>query len=347
MSLDALFKQANAAQLAGDWAKAERLYKGLTKLKPSWAWHNLAVLYVASARLSEAEPAFRAALQAEPGLAEARRGLGMLLLRLGRYEEGWPLFEARRFVAGSKAPRPRVAYPEWDGGDLSGRHLVVVPEQGLGDQIMLARFMPELRRRAAKVTFLCAPELAPLFNAAGIEATPVITGERYPAADCWTLLFSIPGRLGVTPETLDGRAYLNLPGEGAAQGVGVKTFGSPTHLNDRNRSLPPAAAAQLAALGRDLDPKSTGAADFLETARIIAGLEVVVSVDTSVVHLAAAMGKPAWVLTPFVETDWRWGDRIETTPWYDSVRLFRQGPDRKWGPVIERVAQELARRPAG
>jgi ADP-heptose:LPS heptosyltransferase len=118
--------------------------------------------------------------------------------------------------------------------------------------------------------------------------------------------------------------------------------GSPTHSNDRNRSLPPKAAAQLASLGRSLAPEDTGAGDFRDTAGIVAGLDLVISVDTAVVHLAGAMGKPVWVLLPSVETDWRWGRSGRDSPWYPSARLYRQAKPGDWAPVLRKVAADLA-----
>ena len=345
MSLDALFKRANAAMTAGRWAEAERAYRGLTRLKPSWANHNLGVLLTATGRLAEAELAYRAALAAEPGLADSEHSLAMLLLALGRYAEGWPLYEARRRIGGLNIPAPRLPYPEWRGEDLTGKRLLVVKEQGLGDQIMLARFVPELERRGAQVAYLCDPSLERLLRANGIDARGLPAGSSYPSADYWVLAYSVPLRLGLTLETVTGQPYLAAQPWAAAGGVGVKVRGSPTHRNDRNRSLSPAAARQLEALGSDLDPAATGAADFQETAQIIAGLDLVVTVDTSVAHLAGAMGKPVWILLSAVETDWRWLRDRSDSPWYASARLFRQTTIGQWGDVLEAVKQALAERP--
>ena len=337
-----MFRQANAAQLAGDWAEAERRYRALVELKPSWAFHNLGVVYMATGRLEEAEAAFRAALGADPAQAATRHSLSMLLLGEGRYAEAWPLYEARREVAGLKINHPKLPYPEWRGEDLAGRRLLVVTEQGLGDQIQYARFLPGLVARGAQVTFACAPSLAPVFAGLGVTLAPVTEGFALPEADEWTLMMSLPLRLGLTLDEVSGAPYLAPAPQRAGGGVGVVARGAASHSNDRFRSLDPRSAAEVLALGRDLTPEATGARDFLETARIVADLDLVISVDTSVAHLAGAMGKPVWILLPAVETDWRWLRGRDDSPWYGSARLYRQTQPGDWGPVVRQVEADLA-----
>ena|SRR6185312_4827296 len=337
-----MFKEANAAHLAGDWAEAERRYRALAALKPSWAYHNLGVVYVTTGRLAEAEAALRAALAADADQAATKHSLGMLLLSLGRYAEGWPLYEARREVPALKINRPNPAYREWRGEDLAGRRLLVVTEQGLGDQIQYARFLPGLVARGAQVTFACAPSLAPVFEGLGVTLAPVTEGFALPEADDWTLMMSLPLRLGLTLDEVSGAPYLAPAPLRAGGGVGVVARGAASHSNDRFRSLDPRSAAELLALGHDLTPEATGARDFLETARIVADLDLVISVDTSVAHLAGAMGKPVWILLPAVETDWRWLRGRDDSPWYGSARLYRQATPGDWGPVMRRVKADLA-----
>jgi hypothetical protein len=180
---------------------------------------------------------------------------------------------------------------------------------------------------------------------------------RYDA--CWPRRRPMPWRAGIwrsccwprvasarpppTTETaiVDGSGR----GQSARGGVGVKVSGNPTHSNDGKRSLPAKVAAELPSLDGeiDLDPASTGARNFQDTAEIVAGLDLVISVDTSVAHLAAATGKPTWILLPFFSTDWRWMRGWQDSPWYPSVRLFRQGADEDWAPVIGQVRSALGR----
>ena len=341
MSLNDLFREANARQLAGDFEAAERSYLALIERQPLWAWHNLGVVYLKLGRDAESETALRAALAADPTSAATRHMLGMLLLRLGRYGEGWPLYEARRANPLARITRPNLPYPEWRGEDLAGRHLVVVREQGFGDQIQFARFLPRLREAAGRVTFVCSPNLVRLFGGLGVDLVPASQAPPPGQADFWIPDCSLGLRLEVTLQTLDGEPYLALPLSGGG-GVGVMVRGSPTHTNDRYRTPPAEAVGDLLALGRDLSPEATGAADFRDTAEIVAGLDLVISVDTSVAHLAAAMGKPTWILLPAIDTDWRWlAGRIDS-PWYRTVRLWRQPEPDAWPALIRQVRQQLA-----
>ena len=343
MSIDQLFKQANAAFQAGDFAGAERRYRALTRLKPGWAFHNLGAVHVAQGRFAEAEAALGQALAADPANPDSRNSLGRLLMGAGRYAEGWPLMEARRDGPRSRAPRPAVGCPEWQGEDLTGKRLLVYPEQGFGDQIQFFRHLLALAAAGAQVTVISPPPLVRLFEGRGVAVVEAAPGCRIPDGDYWTLTCSVPLHMGVTLETIPPAPYLALPAVPTA-GVGVLAAGSPGHLNDRHRSLPPKAAARLAALGRSLAPQDTGARDFRDTAEIVAGLDLVISVDTSVVHLAGAMGKPVWVLLPAVDTDWRWLRGRGDSPWYPSARLYRQGAPGAWGPVLDQVARDLAAR---
>lgn len=270
---------------------------------------------------------------------QARYFAGLDHLAEGRYAEGWPLYELRRTGAGAvldpPAAFPNLTCPEWSGEDLAGKHVMVFGEQGFGDQIMFARFIPELQARGASVTYVCSSELARLF--------PTAQGENrrsdFRPAHYWCLVGSLPYRLAITLETLPAPYPLAMPG--GADGIGVVTRGRPTHSNDANRSLPDALARPLLALGRDLSQEATGARDFLETARIIADLALVISVDTAIAHLAASMGKPVWLLLPATGTDWRWLRDRNDSPWYPSIRIFRQTERGDWSGVIGEVRRAL------
>ncbi|CAN5886582.1 hypothetical protein BH11PSE1_BH11PSE1_11340 [soil metagenome] len=159
---------------------------------------------------------------------------------------------------------------------------------------------------------------------------------------------SLPRWLVQSPEQIPPTPYLTArPRRGASKGgarIGVVTSGSPAHANDANRSLDQKSALQLlSALGDSLslDPMSTGARDMADTAEIIAGLELVITVDTSVAHLAGALGKPCWVMLPAVGVDWRWMRDRSDSPWYASLRLFRQAKPGDWSAVIDAIADQL------
>lgn len=263
------------------------------------------------------------------------------LAEAGRYAEAWPYYEARRRHPSFRTVLPKADYPEWTGQDVSGRKVLVVAEQGFGDQLMFGRYLSALSARGAQVEILCNPFfLARLFETLGYICRPFYVDRPAPPADYWVQFCSLPYRLGSAE--IPPPRYFDIPlSEGG--GVGVVTSGSPDHWNDAQRSMPAHLAARLHAFGRDLLPSATGARDFLETAEIVAGLDLVVTVDTAMAHLAGAIGKPCWVMLPFHGLDWRWGDGVRS-PWYPDMRLFRQPALGDWESVIAAVTTALQAR---
>lgn len=261
----------------------------------------------------------------------------MRLLAEGRFTEAWPMFEARRRFSSPPVFEPIAQCPEWRGEPLDGKTIVVAAEQGWGDQLMFGRYLPVLANRGARIIVACHPVIAPIFATLGLATVALYTDLPLPPADYWLLIGSLPHRLGIDlpPRPI----YLHLP-MGSGGGIGVVTRGSAMLPNDAHRSLPKAAADQLMSLGRDLSPEATGAADFLETAGIIANLDLVITVDTAVAHLAGAMGKRCWVLLPHVGLDWRWGRSGAYSCWYPQMTLYRQGDDGDWPRLIDRVIHD-------
>lgn len=341
----------------GQFAEAEHWLRLAVLNRPAQAdiRQRLGVVYAAQDKVQEAELEYRTALAFQADFAPAEMSLAALLLSVGRFADGWPLLEARVRMHERVVPPMNVPWPEWMGEPLAGRAVFVQVEQGLGDQIQMARFARDLKARgASRVTLGCRGPLAPLFlHTPGVDATVALdagTAATIGPHDAWTRYFSLPGRLGITAGTLWTGPYVAAPPERLARWrtgarIGLAWQANPTGFNGANKSLPPALAQRFLDLGAiSLQPEHTGAADMADTAAIVDGLDLVISIDTSVAHLAGAMGKPTWTLLPKLKTDWRWMRGRTDSPWYPSMRLFRQATPGDWGPTVDAVIAELERR---
>ena len=306
-------------------------------MTPAEMLHNQAVSHRHSGRPDLAEKAFRAALSLTPN-PTTEYCLGVLLLSQGRYEEGFALYESRTRVPELGIGKPSLSFTEWNDQSIVGKRILIWPDQGFGDQIQFARFVPILREMGAEVTLLCAPALHRLFSRnLGISVLSASGRVEFPDPDFWVMGCSLGHRLGVRPENIPNGAYLTANAKRSKGRIGVVTRGDPRHVNDANRSLSSVDAAPLLGLpgAISLHPEDTGAADFAATAAIIANLDLVISVDTAVAHLAGAMGKPVWILLPNQAVDWRWGLSENNSPWYPTARLFRNS--NSFGSVVDEV----------
>jgi len=297
-------------------------------------------------RYAEAVALYREVLALAPGRPEAEQNLCLALLGAGELGEGFRRYDLRFERQVGRVAKPTLSFPEWRGEPIADRSILLWMEQGFGDQIMFARFALVLTAMGAKVSILTPPPLTRLFRslpARIIEASGQVTIPRH---DYWIVQGSVPGRLGVTEQTLPRLPY--LPGAPGGAGLGVAWRGDPRHANDAHRSLPPKLGQALLGLpgAVSLLPEDTGATDFAETAALIRGLARVITVDTSIAHLAGAMGKPTWVLLPALNCDWRWQAERTDSPWYPAMRLFRQPAPGAWEPVLDAVRAALEAEPA-
>lgn len=344
------------------------------------AWSSLGVLHASQQHEVRAEACYRQALEIDPAHRNAQFNLAYLLLRQARYEEGWQCLEARTSQSWMQR---ELALPCWRGESLAGRGILVGCEAGYGDMLHFCRYAPMLKAAgASRVGILAYPGLERLFaTLPGVDrvlplGTPLQPGDW----DCWIAPLSLPQRFASRAETLPASLpYLQVPAAARERWqarltdrgklrVGLVWQGNPAFANDRQRSLPtPALLAPLLAypdieflalhkdgasalpgvheLGSDID-------DFADTAAILQQLDLLIGVDTAVIHLAGALARPCWLLLADYLPDWRWLKRRNDSPWYPGVmRIFRQPRAGDWPALIAQVAAELGHwidtRPAG
>lgn len=269
----------------------------------------------------------------EPNNGPIAYALGCALLKSGDLQGGYPLLNSWRERA---ARVPRLPIPAYEGQSLAAKHLLIWGEDGFGDQIMYARFAVAFIEQGAKVSWFCPRPLVRLFRHMGIEALPNDESFTLTGIDYYCGSSSLPEAVGLTLSSIPSHPFVERPSAQPSHGVGLMTFASIDHKDGPERTLPAAEAARLLAMhgAVNLDPAETGAADFLDTATLIAGLRAVVTVDTAVAHLAGAMGIPTTILLPHV-ADWKWFDGRSDSPWYESVQLVRQPTPDNWKAVVD------------
>ncbi|WP_296595323.1 glycosyltransferase family 9 protein [Phenylobacterium sp.] len=335
--MESIFYEGLAHQKAGRLDEAEACYRRAAGWRPSWTLGNLGVILRITGRLEEAEAVLREALAAEPEHPRTEHTLGMTLIQLGKYAEGMALYEARHKLL----PRPTAPFPEWRGESLKDKRILILAEQGLGDQILWSRFIPLLAREAAEVRLAVARPLvrlfeqlpATVFNAQSFDDQPV---------DLWASMGSVPRWLGAGPADAPAPTLVAPQVPGTPSGVGLMLQGGGRNPNPtRVPGGVTAKAIRGLAAFTPLDPESSGARDFADTANLMAGLEKVVTVDTSVAHLAGALGRPTIILLSRPAVDWYANWKDDRTPWYPSARLVRQRTPGDWAGVIGDVAAAL------
>jgi hypothetical protein len=357
------FDAAHALWRGGDNAGAARHLTGLTARYPGnpGLFSALGVCQFEMGDYGPARFALERALELDPEQGVAAFNLAHLLLMQGEEERGFALYERRwaSFVRPSWHPAPEQA---WRGEKLDGT-LLVLGEQGLGDMIQFARFLPAAAQRCRRLVLAVPPELKRLAEALPGLAQVVTAGEALPAFDRFAMLLSLPHLLKLygpsrpVPPYLAARKPLVLADTGRLR-VGLVWAGRAAHAQDRLRSLTPERLAPLLDVpGVDffslqwgqtppwpgMPDLAAGIADLQDTADRIAGLDLLISADSAPAHLAGAMGKPVFAFVTFVP-DWRWGLGQEVSSWYPSIRLFRQPGPGDWEGAVALARKALSER---
>jgi tetratricopeptide (TPR) repeat protein len=407
---EAHYNLGNALQTLSRLDEAVAAYERALAVRPGYAeaLNNLGNALQTLDRLDEAVARFDAALTARPDYAAALNNLGNALQALNRHEaaipchararalqpersaaqwnealarlaigdfaEGWRHYEARWDAEGTGQRRRQFAAPQWRGEALEGRTILLHAEQGLGDTLQFARYVPMVAARGGRVVLEVQRPLVPLL--AGLLGVAIIVaqGETLPSFDVQSPLLSLPLAFGATLATIPAQIpYLAAPperlarwraviGERARPRIGLAWAGNPANRFDRRRTMPlkhlaPLLAtpgASFFALQKDLRPGdaeilrqfgevsvlSERLADFADTAAVACELDLVISICTSVAHLAGGLGRPLWVMLPF-SADFRWFRERSDSPWYPTARLFRQSAPGGWDGVVAQVRQAL------
>jgi tetratricopeptide (TPR) repeat protein len=357
-------------------ADALAQYRAALELRPDYAvaWNNLGLTLQAINDIAGATAAFRRAIDSKPDFAHAHWNLALVLLLAGSFEEGWIEYDWRLALPELGKGRHTYLGPTWDGRPMHGKTLLLYAEQGLGDALQFARYATPIAASGTRVLIHCPEPLqALLASVRGVDQ--VIVGDApLPPFDAHVALLSLPRALGTTPATIPAavpyvraaderraEARANLAARSERWKIGIAWAGSKAHTNDRNRSCSLAFLVPLfrvadiawyslqqgdAAAEVGATPRAEGLVPLVEgtklddTAALIAELDLIISVDTSIVHLAGALARPCWVLLPFAP-DWRWMLGRDDSPWYPTLRLFRQPRPRDWPTVVTRVTSEL------
>ncbi|MFZ5906290.1 MAG: tetratricopeptide repeat protein [Nitrospirota bacterium] len=338
------------------------------------AFYNMGNTFVAEGQFQEALRCYQKAADILPDFADAQWAIALLQLRFGNFEVGWKGYEWRWKIQDLMAPR-NFSQPHWDGSDIRGKTVLLHAEQGLGDTIQFIRYAPLVARRGANVIVECQQELVSLLKNVEGVGTVLARHETSPECDMHSALLSLPNLFNTTTESIPAEVpYLRTDGprrekwrqklsaEGSRLKIGLAWSGDLRMKYGHERYCPLEKFAPLGTIGdlifyslqkggpsRQIFTPPEGMNiidyaiemnDFSETAAFIENLDLVIAVDTAVSHLAGALAKPVWVLLPFV-ADWRWMLGRDDSPWYPTMKLFRQPSRGDWDTVITAVTEKL------
>jgi hypothetical protein len=372
-----LYALGNCQFRTGQSAEAAIALTAATRIDPTRAeaFNDLAAALFVLGREAEALLCLRRALTLNPDLPEAQETDAIWLLRYGRFHEGWRKYEARFRTRANRTLWRHFPQPRWEGEPLAGRSILLHSEQGLGDVLQFARYVPLVAARGGRVILEVYAEVSPLLTKLPGVATTVHTGAVLPPFDVHCSLMSLPLRFNTDLDSIPATIpYLTVPdsrtarwhkklGPQRALRVGIAWSGNPNHRDDARRSipfdlfrtlLPDRAGIEFHVVQTELrEPDRTALRtmphvrnhaddlkDFGDTAALVSLLDLVISVDTSVVHLAGALGRPVWLLLPHL-ADWRWLLERDDSPWYPSTWLLRQPRHDEWPSVLSTVAARL------
>ena len=339
------------------------------------AFNDLAATLFALGRESEAAPFIRRALTLAPDLPEAAETDSIWLLRYGRFREGWRKYEARLRTAANKDQVRVFPQPQWMGEPLNGRTILLHTEQGLGDMLQFVRYVPLVAQRGGRVILEVYHRTMPLLHHLPGVSRFIMRGDTVPPFDTHSSIMSLPLAFRTDLDSIPANIpYLTVQEDriqvwrhrlGVRKNlrVGIVWSGNPAHRDDKRRSMPLEQFVRitrndprisfhvLQADVRDSDKEALDAhphihnhapqqVDFGETAALMTQLDLVIGIDTSVMHLCGALGIPGWVLLMNV-ADWRWLLARDDSPWYPSLELFRQPRHGDWDSVLDKVAVRL------
>lgn len=331
----------------------------------------LATCFQALGRPAEALSACEQVIQVVPDHAEAHWNRALLLLLLGDYQRGWDEYEWRWKRSRPTSPLRNFPFPAWCGENLNNKKLLVYSEQGYGDTIQFCRYLPLLAASGITIIFECPAALVPLMASLSCANLGIIpAGQKIPPCDAHVALLSLPRIMATTEETIPAKTqYLRPPRpcvdnatltclpDSNIMRIGLcwrgKQRPDPLRSCPAHVLAPLAAAEDVAWYAVFVEPEtempdfirnpSPTIRDFGDTAAIVSGLDLVISIDTASAHLAGALGKDTWLMLPF-SPDWRWSLERSDSPWYPTMRIFRQDKPGDWPGVIQRIAAALQER---
>ena len=359
---------------------ALRVGQEAIRLDPQNADHlvNLSLVFTDVDDREHAMACLLRALGLRPEHADGHLALGQNLLAIGDFASGWLEYEWRNQTEAGKGTLPKMTSAAWNGMRIPQGRLLMVGDQGYGDTIQFARYIPLIADRCQELVLGCSAEMGPLLSTIPGVKQYCHRWTDVPGHAAHCRLSSVPGLVHTTLETIPAnvpylfadsarvtawRQRLDAQLPQGVRRIGLAWTGRPTHPNDRRRSMPLSRLAPLASAGRasfvslqkplpksdeaslalfaGLTDLSSELTDFGETAAVIANLDMVITVDTAMGHLTGALGKPVWIMVPKA-SDWRWLLERSDSPWYPTARLFRQRTPGAWDPVIAEVAAALA-----